>query len=171
MLICCRANPVLKKDRRGTGPIRFGSVHISGSPTATATGTTTTSTATTTNQQEPQETRTITTTTAAKDRKNNKKTTIVCVILVVKCCKYRAKRQVEVPKCKIQRPCSKIPQIPRKTRNPMSKTVETHGNTSQNERWNIQCVASSKENRDKRKPKKSPKLQRVPETFCKVMHV
>ena len=140
----------MKKDRRGIGANQFGSVHISGSPTATATGTTTI----TTNQQEqqepqeqqeqqePQETRRITTTATAKDRKNNKKTTIVCVILVVKCCKYRAKRQVEVPKCKIQRPCSKISQIPRKTRNQMPKNS---GNTSQNERWNIQCVASSKE--------------------------
>jgi hypothetical protein len=49
--------------------------------------------------------------------------------------------------------------------------AENSGNTSQNERWKIQCVASSKENREKRKPKKPPKLQSVPETFCKVMQM
>ena len=166
----------MKKDRRGIGANQFGSVHISGSPTATATGTTTT----TTNQQEqqepqeqqeqqePQETRRITTTATAKDCKNNKKTTIVCVILGVKCCKYRSKRQVEVPKCKIQRPCSKISQIPRKTRNQMSKTVET---PRQMKDGTSNALQVARKNREKRKPKESPKLQRVPETFCKVMQM
>ena len=93
-------------------------------------------------------------TTAAKDRKTNKKTTIVSVIFGVKCCKYRAKRQVEVPKCKIQRPCSKISQIPRKTRNQMSKTVETPRKMRDGTSNALQVA---RKNREKRKPKKSSK--------------
>ena len=49
--------------------------------------------------------------------------------------------------------------------------VKNSGNTSQNERWNIQCVASSKEKQGEEETQKSSKLQRVPETFGKVMQM